>query len=61
MAYVTNPGTTPGAEVSALAAVYKLCLSSHANRKAAGVNSTNGGDLTMKNNKGVSHVDQRAS
>ena len=42
--YTSHPDATPETERSALAAIYKLCLQSHANRNAAGVSSTNGDD-----------------
>jgi hypothetical protein len=42
--YSTRPDATSETEVSALAAIYKLCVNSHAHKKAAGVSSTNGDD-----------------
>ena len=33
--YSTRPDATPETEVSALAAIYKLCLESHAKKEAA--------------------------
>ncbi len=42
IAYAPRPDTTPETEVSALANIYKLCLSR--NRNAAGMTSTNGDD-----------------
>lgn len=44
VSYVPRPGTTPQAEISALAGIYKLVIDCRANRNAAGVTSTNGGD-----------------
>jgi hypothetical protein len=44
IAYAARPDTTQEAEISALAAVYRLCLSSHTRKNAAGETSTNGGD-----------------
>ena len=48
--YARRPDATPESERAALAAVYKLCLESHAKKKAAGVSSTNGDDA-MKGSK----------
>lgn len=59
--YAPRPDATPEAELGALAAIYKLCLSSHANRSATGVASTKGDDATVKYNKEVNHVNQRTS
>jgi hypothetical protein len=44
LAYCRRPDATSEAEVSALAAVYRLCLESHAKKNAVGVSSTNGDD-----------------
>jgi hypothetical protein len=41
--YVPRPDTSPEAELSALCNVYKLIID-HANKNAAGMTSTNGGD-----------------
>jgi hypothetical protein len=58
--YAPCPEATALAEVSALAAIYKLCLErSHAHRNAVGVTSTKGDDATVKSGKEVTHVDQR--
>lgn len=46
--YMSRPGTTPTAETSTLAAVYKFVLGCHAKRNAASVTSTNGGDAMKK-------------
>ena len=35
VAYTPRPGATHEAELSALAAIYKLCMSSHARKEAA--------------------------
>ena len=58
--YAPRPDTAPEAELGALAAVFRFVID-RANRNAPGMTRTNGGDVTMKNNKGVSHVDQRTS
>ena len=47
--YSTRPDAMPETERSALAAVYKLCLESHAKKNAAGVSSTNGDDADKAN------------
>jgi hypothetical protein len=44
ISYAPRPDPTPESEISALVAVYRLCLSSHASKNAAGETSTNGGD-----------------
>jgi hypothetical protein len=41
--YSSRPDATPDVETSVLASIYKLVLTS-ANKHAAGVTSTNGGD-----------------
>jgi hypothetical protein len=41
--HVPRPDTSPEAELSALCNVYKLIID-HANKNAAGMTSTNGGD-----------------
>jgi hypothetical protein len=43
ISYAARRDTTPEAELSALCNVYKLIID-HANRNAAGMTSTNGGD-----------------
>jgi hypothetical protein len=48
--YTARFDATLEAEISALSAIYKLCLSSHANRNAAGETSTNGDDATKGSN-----------
>jgi hypothetical protein len=42
--YTARSDVTPELELNALASIYKLCLSSCANRNAAGGTSTNGDD-----------------
>ena len=53
--YAPRPGSTPEAELSALAAIYKLCIS-HANRNVAGVPNDSG--MRLKNTEEVSDVEQ---
>jgi hypothetical protein len=48
--YAPRPDATPEAELPVLAAVYKICLESHAKKNAAGMTSTNGDDA-MKGSK----------
>ena len=49
LTYSTRPDATPETELSALAAVYKLCLESHAKKSTVGVTSTN--ETILKNMK----------
>ena len=55
IAYTPRTDATPEAEVSALAAVYRLVL----NRNAPCRTNTHGDDVTVKKSKGVSHVAQQ--
>lgn len=50
ISYAQRDGTTPQAEVGALAAIYKLCLSSRAKRSAAGRTNTDGDDAKGSEN-----------
>jgi hypothetical protein len=44
ISYTPRADAAPEVELAALAAIYKLCISSHAHRHAPGVTSTKGDD-----------------
>jgi hypothetical protein len=55
LTYTPRPDTTPEAEISALASVYRFIIDSHANTNAAGVTSTNGDDAARGLNDNASN------
>jgi hypothetical protein len=56
--YTSRPDATPEAELSALAAVYRFILDSHAKKMAAEPDSCSDAAI-VRHTEGVSHVEQR--
>jgi hypothetical protein len=56
--YTSRPDATPEAELSALAAVYRFILDSHAKKMATEPDSCSDAAI-VRHTEGVSHVEQR--
>jgi len=46
--YTPRPDATPERELSALAAIYKLCINSHGKKSAVGAGYTDGDDAKAR-------------